>query len=202
MVFVKICGIAHLEDALAAAAAGADAVGFNFWKPGKRYVAPQKAAEIAAHLALKKVGVFVDEEIATVLDIAREVGLEVLQLHGAETPPSVRQLAPYEVWKAVKMDHPVAWASWGVSTFLLDSPGALPGGTGATFDWSLAEAAKAHGRVILAGGLNPENVADAVRRVRPWGVDVASGVEASPGRKDHRKIQAFVRAARAAAEAA
>ena len=195
--FIKICGITNLEDALAAAHAGADAVGLNFWKPGKRYVAPDRAAEIAAGLAVKKVGVFVDEDISTVLEIARTVGLDALQLHGAETPEYVRALAPYEVWKAVKMSGVVDWPSWGVKTFVLDSPGPLPGGTGATFDWILAHAAKEHGRVILAGGLNPENVAEAIRDVRPWGVDVASGVEIAPGQKDHHKIRAFVQAARA-----
>lgn len=182
---------------MAAAHAGADAVGLNFWKPGKRYVEPPRAAEIAAVVKVKRVGVFVDEEISTVLEIARTVGLDALQLHGAETPEYVRKLAPYEIWKAVKMTGTVDWPSWGVQTFLLDSPGVLPGGTGATFDWSLAHAAKAHGRVILAGGLNPENVAAAIRSVRPWGVDVASGVEIAPGRKDYHKLRAFVAAARA-----
>ena len=195
--FVKICGITNLEDALAAVHAGADAVGLNFWKPGKRYVTPERAAEIAAKVTVKKVGVFVDEEISTVLEIARTVGLDALQLHGAETPEYVRALAPYEIWKAVKMTGVIDWPSWGVSTFVLDSPGVLPGGTGATFDWILAHAAKDHGRVILAGGLNPDNVAEAIRSVRPWGVDVASGVEVAPGRKDHHKIRAFLDAARA-----
>lgn len=194
--FVKICGIINLEDALAAVHAGANAVGLNFWKPGKRYVAPERAAEIAAKVTVKKVGVFVDEEISTVLEIARAVGLDALQLHGGETPEYVRALAPYEVWKAVKMTGAVDWTSWGVKTFLLDSPGELPGGTGVTFDWSLAHAAKEHGRVILAGGLNAENVAAAIRSVRPWGVDVASGVEMSPRQKDHNKVRAFVRAVR------
>lgn len=199
--FVKICGITNLDDALAAADAGADAVGFNFWKPGKRYVAPDRATEIAEQLTVKKIGVFVDEEIATVLEIARQAAFDALQLHGAETPEYVRKLAPFEIWEAVKMDKPVDWTSFqasGVGTFLLDTPGTLPGGTGQTFDWSLAEAAKKHGRIILAGGLNPGNVADAVRRVHPWGVDVASGVETKPGRKNHRLLRAFVRAARAA----
>jgi phosphoribosylanthranilate isomerase len=195
-VFVKICGITNLEDALAAEHAGAHAVGLNFWRPGKRYVTPGKAAEIAAGVKVKKVGVFVDEEIKTVLEIARTVGLDALQLHGSETPEYVRALAPYEVWKAVKMTGVIDWPSWGVKTFVLDSPGPLPGGTGATFDWILAHAAKEHGRVILAGGLNPENVAAAIREVRPWGVDVASGVELSPRQKDHHKIRAFVHAAR------
>ena len=198
--FVKICGIANLEDALAAVHAGADAIGLNFWKPGKRYVTPERAAEIAAVVNVKKVGVFVDEEISTVLDLARTVKLDALQLHGSETPEYVRALAPYEVWKAVKMSGAVDWASWGVKTFLLDSPGSLPGGTGETFDWNLAKAAKAHGRVVLAGGLTPENVVAAIRKVRPWGVDVASGVESAPGSKDHHKIRAFVRAVRSTDE--
>src|SRR5579859_2699035 len=130
--FVKICGITNLEDAMAAEEAGADAVGFNFWKPGKRYIAPERATEIAAMLNVKKVGVFVDEEIPAVLKIANEAKLDVIQLHGSEAPAYIWRLAPFEIWKVVKMgetDKPVLWDSWGVKTFLLDSPGTTPGGT-------------------------------------------------------------------------
>lgn len=199
--FVKICGITNLDDAMAAEEAGANALGFNFWKPGKRYIEPERAVEIAAAVNVKKVAVFVDEEIATVLKIAKEGAFDVIQLHGAETAEHVRQLAPFEVWKAVKMQGAIPWDSWGVKTFLLDSPGTQPGGTGVIFDWNLAAAAKKHGQVILAGGLHAGNVADAIRHVHPWGVDVASGVESKPGRKSQRLMQAFVRAARSVEEA-
>ena len=203
---VKICGLTNLEDALAAVAAGAGAVGFNFWRPGRRYVAPEVAAGIAAALpaSLWKVGVFVDEEPETVLQIARQVKLAALQLHGAESPAYLEQLGPYEKVKAISMDSSFNTARLvgyrAVAAFLLDGAGATPGGTGSTFDWDRAVAAKQCGRVILAGGLTPENVADAVHRVRPWGVDVASGVESAPGRKDHGKVRAFVQAALQAAK--
>ncbi len=200
--FVKICGLTNLEDALAAVEAGADAVGFNFWRPGSRYVEPGRAAEIAAALpeGLWKVGVFVDEDPATALAIARQVKLTALQLHGAEPPGYLEQLGSYKKLKALRMDSGFdarRLAEYKSATaFLLDAPGATPGGTGRVFDWDCAVAAKEYGRVILAGGLTPENVAEAVERVLPWGVDVASGVESAPGRKDHRKLRAFVRAAR------
>ena len=203
---VKICGVTNLEDALAAVEAGAGAVGFNFWRPGRRYLAPERAAQIAAALpeGLWKVGVFVDEEVDTVLEIARQVKLTALQLHGAEPPTYLEQLGSYHKVKAIRMDSGFDAARLteyrSVTAFLLDGAGATPGGTGSPFDWGRAVAAKKYGHVILAGGLTPENVAEAVRRVRPWGVDVASGVESAPGRKDHTKVRAFVHAARSAAD--
>lgn len=202
---VKICGITNPEDALAAVEAGADALGFNFWRPGKRYVAPEPAADIIAGLpgAVWKVGVFVNEEISTVLRIARLAKLTAVQLHGAESPAYLESLGEYEKLKAIRVDsgfEAARLAEYRAATaLLLDGVGVTPGGTGNSFDWSRAIEAKKFGRVILAGGLTPENVSEAIRRVRPWGVDVASGVESAPGRKDHARMRAFVRAARDAA---
>jgi phosphoribosylanthranilate isomerase len=199
---VKICGITRLEDALAAADAGANAVGFNFWRSGKRYVSPERAAEIAAALpaGIRRVGVFVDESAATVLAIASQVGLDTLQFHGAESPEYLKGVAGYVKWKAFRMTpgwNPGVLGTYpGVEAFLLDTAGATPGGTGQTFDWNWALAAKPWGRIVLAGGLTPQNVAEAIRTVQPWGVDVASGVEDSPRVKNHALIREFIRAAR------
>jgi len=199
---VKICGVTRLEDAQEAASAGADAVGFNFWRPGKRYIAPEDAARIAAALPreIRRVGVFVDEGLTTVLETALQVGLDVLQFHGSETPEYLNAIETYVKWKAIRVERdwspPTLAAYAGVEAFLLDGAGATPGGTGQTFDWNAAIDAKQWGRVILAGGLTPANVAEAVRAVRPWGVDVASGVEDAPGVKNHQLMREFIRAAR------
>lgn len=206
MVFVKICGITDLADARAAADAGANALGFNFWRPGRRYIAPEGAAEIIAALPDRvwKVGVFVDEEPALVLEIAKKAGLSALQLHGKEAPQYLEWLGPYRKLKAIRVDDdfaPESLARYPAYAFLLDGAGSAPGGTGNAFDWQRAIAAKQFGRVILAGGLTPENVAEAVRRVGPWGVDVASGVESEPGKKDPRLVEQFIRAVREAEEA-
>ena len=200
---VKICGITRLEDALAAAEAGADAVGFNFWPSGQRYVTPERAAEIATALpaSVRRVGVFVDEAPEAVGKIASSAKLDVLQFHGLETAKYM-QAFPWTTWKVIHMTP--AWSPVGLpafskcEAFLLDNAGTTPGGTGRKFDWTRAVAAKKYGRVILAGGLTPVNVADAVRAVQPWGVDVASGVEDSPGIKNHALVRDFVRAAREA----
>jgi phosphoribosylanthranilate isomerase len=201
-VLVKICGITRLEDALLAVAGGADALGFNFWRPGKRYVSPERAAEIAAALpdGIRRVGVFVDESAASVLSIASQVALDTLQFHGAETPEYLQGIQGYAKWKAFRMtpswDPDVLERYAGVEAFLLDAAGSTPGGTGQTFDWSMAVAAKTRGQIVLAGGLTPGNVAAAIHAVQPWGVDVASGVEDSPGVKNHALIREFIRAAR------
>jgi len=195
---VKICGIRRLPDALAAAEAGADAIGLNFWRPGRRYVAPEVARQIARALPpfVCKVGVFVDEDPDKVREIADLVGLDALQLHGAETP-EVCAGFDLPVIKGIRVRGPESLADLGryrVAGFLLDAhvPGAAaPGGTGRTFDWSLAERARAAGPVILSGGLTPDNVEDAIRRARPYAVDVASGVETN-GEKDPAKIRAFI----------
>ncbi len=204
---IKICGMTRLEDALAAAEFGADAVGLNFWRPGKRYIDPERAAAISAALppAVRRVGVFVDEDAATVLAIARRVKLDVLQFHGSESPEYLTAIGAYEKWKTIRVMNdwtsttPIAnVTAYGPGcTFLLDAAGTFPGGTGQTFDWSLAIEAKRWGQVILAGGLTPQNVGDAIRTVDPWGVDVASGVEDGvPGIKSRVKMREFIQAAR------
>ena len=205
MTRVKICGIRRAEDAAAAVAAGADALGFNFWKGTPRYVAPSEAATMvaAAPPGVLTVGVFVDEEPERVAEIADQTGVMALQLHGSETPAYLDSLGAFLKIKAMKVSpgfDPAKMDDYGsASLFLLEGLVAgMVGGTGQTFDWSIAEQAKEHGKIILAGGLTPDNVADAVRRVRPWGVDVASGVESEPGKKDPRLIRAFIQAARSA----
>jgi phosphoribosylanthranilate isomerase len=199
---VKICGITRLEDAVEAANAGADAVGFNFWRPGKRYIDPDAAAKIGAELPreVRRVGVFVNETLAAALEIALRADVEVLQFHGSEPLTYLSAIESYVKWKAIRVGGdwtPATLGEYaGVEAFLLDAPGATPGGTGQTFDWNAAVAAKQWGRIILAGGLTPANVAAAVRTVQPWGVDVASGVEDAPGIKNHQLMREFIRAAR------
>jgi phosphoribosylanthranilate isomerase len=199
-VFVKICGITSEEDALLAVAMGADAVGFVF-APSPRQIAPQRAADIAKRLPAEilTVGVFRDETRQRLVDTVHRAGLHAAQLHGHETPGDshwIRQRVALLI-KAFAAGDPGLDTvdEFGADAILVDS--AAPG-SGEVFDWSLAEGAPSNRRVILAGGLTSSNVADAVRVVRPWGVDVSSGVEAAPGRKDARKVRAFVEAARAA----
>ncbi len=199
---VKICGITRLEDALLAARLGADALGFNFWPRSKRYLPPEAAREITARLPplVTSVGVFVDptrDEVLRAIDAAR---LQVVQLHGDE-PPELCAALPVPVVKAIRVTdrHSLAaLASYEVAGFLLDSASPGYGGSGAAFDWGLAAEVARELPVILAGGLGPENVAEAVRAVCPWGVDVASGVEAAPGVKDPEKLRRFVTAAKEA----
>ncbi len=202
---VKICGITRREDAVAALAAGADALGFNFWRQSKRYVAPAAARAIVARLPpfATPVGVFVNQPEEEILAIARDSGVRVLQLHGDE-PPDLCARLPYPVVKAIRVDATralAALASYEVAAFLLDTPSRGYGGSGAAFDWTLAQGVSDVAPIVLAGGLTPENVAEAVRAVRPYAVDVASGVESEPGVKDADRMARFVRAARAAAEA-
>jgi phosphoribosylanthranilate isomerase len=198
---VKICGITRVEDARVAADAGAEAVGFNFWRPGKRYVSPERAAEIAASLPadIRRVGVFVDEGAATVQAIAAQVGLDTLQFHGSETPEYLNGIEGRVKWKAFRVapgwNPDLLRRYTGVEAFLLDAAGPTPGGTGQAFDWTLAIAAKSWGQIVLAGGLTPANVAEAIEAVQPWAVDVASGVEDSPGVKNHKLVREFIRAA-------
>ncbi len=201
--FVKICGITSEEDALLAVAMGADAVGFVF-APSKRQLAVTQARDIVRRLPpeILTVGVFRDEAPERVVEMVHAAGLRAAQLHGRETAEQtlwVRQRVPV-VFKAFAAGDPALDRSddYGADAVLVDSP--VPG-SGEIFDWSLAEGAPAGRRVILAGGLTPDNVPAAIARVRPWGVDVASGVEAddsSNGRKDPRKVRAFIVNARAA----
>ncbi len=203
---VKICGITNLSDALAAVQAGADALGFLFHESSPRNIAPAVAREIILQLppAVAKVGVFVNATAETVRRIALECGLDTLQLHGEETPEFCRQFTALKVWKAIRVRDAASLQqlpayqtdAWLLDSFVPDKPG----GTGAKFNWDLAVAAKKFGRpIILAGGLTPDNVAAVVRQVQPFAVDVSSGVESAPGRKDHTKLRAFVQAARIAA---
>jgi phosphoribosylanthranilate isomerase len=190
---VKICGITHADDALAAVEAGASALGFNFWAASPRYLTPTAAAAITAQLPPRvlKVGVFVNEAPAAVAAIARAVNLDVVQLHGGEAPASSRY------WRACRVSADAVLdveSATGAEAILLDTavPG-MHGGTGRSFAWPLA---RIEGwRVIVAGGLDAGNVAEAIRIARPWGVDACSRIESAPGRKDHRKMTDFIQAA-------
>jgi phosphoribosylanthranilate isomerase len=192
---VKICGITNAADALAAVEAGADALGFMFSDLSPRSLAREAAAKIIRQLPpfIVKVGVFVDAPEAIVKQTVAECGLDALQFHGAEPPEYCARFAPHKIIKAVRM-----LASFETDAWLMDSwvPGKL-GGTGETFRWELAAEAKDWGRpIILAGGLKPENVAQAIHEVWPYAVDVSSGVEESVGKKDHAAIRDFISAVR------
>jgi phosphoribosylanthranilate isomerase len=197
-VFVKICGITNEEDALLAVAVGADAVGFVF-APSTRQIAPTRVAEIVRRLPADviTVGVFRNELPARVVAIVNQAGLHAAQLHGDETPEMVAEVRRNvrTVFKAVAAgSEAFAHAdAFGADAVLVDA--ATPG-SGQVFDWRLAEDAPHSVRLIMAGGLTPDNVADAVTKVRPWGVDVSSGVERSPGVKDPVLVRTFVRNAR------
>jgi len=207
--FVKICGITSPEDARVAIDAGADALGFVFWPMSPRKVTPQRAAAIAAELPpfVLRVGVFVDMARDEMARIADTVGLDLLQLHGDEPPEALANL-PRRALKAVRVGKGfeseeatryVAHAAGLLVDTRLPGETQLPGGSGVPFDWRLVKGlAERVPFLVLAGGLGPANVAEAVRIVRPHAVDVSSGVETLPGRKDPAKIRAFVEAARAA----
>ena len=197
MTKVKICGITSLEDALAAVEAGADALGFVFVEKSPRYVEPEKAAEIIVRIPpfVQIVGLFVNAPLDFVNRTADSCRLDIVQLHGDESPAycqSVRRRV-MKVFRVQGMESLIPMADYEVSAFLLDaySPGVY-GGTGESFDWDCAVAAKGRVPIVLAGGLNPDNVALAVAKVDPYGVDVSSGVESSPGRKDHEKVKRFI----------
>ncbi|MDD3580604.1 MAG: phosphoribosylanthranilate isomerase [Desulfobacca sp.] len=201
MVRVKICGLTNLADARLASDLGAHALGFIFYPKSPRYIAPEAARDIIAQLPplVLSIGVFVNEELATVRKLSDQIGLDWVQLHGEE-PPDYCQALGRNVIKvipvkdATSLDLMTAYQG-RVRAFLLDTyKSGQKGGTGQTFDWSLAVQAKTRGPVILAGGLTPENVAAAVQAVHPTAVDVASGVEAAPGRKDPNKLRAFFKA--------
>ncbi|ACL67516.1 Phosphoribosylanthranilate isomerase [Anaeromyxobacter dehalogenans 2CP-1] len=198
---VKICGVTRLEDALEAARLGADAVGFNFWPRSKRYVPPATARALVAALPpfVTAVGVFVDPTREELLAAVAASGVQVAQLHGDE-PPELLEGLPFPVVKAIRVGGPEALDQLArypaAAGFLLDSASPGYGGSGVAFDWALAARAAERTAVVLAGGLTPANVADAIRAVRPWAVDVASGVESAPGVKDRQLMARFVRAAK------
>jgi phosphoribosylanthranilate isomerase len=193
---VKICGITRLEDALLAASLGADALGFNLWPGSRRYLDPGAARAIVERLPpfVSAVGVFVNQPRPEVIAAARTAGVGALQLHGDEPPEECvgHSLPVLKALRVAGRESLEALRRYAVRGFLLDAPSEGFGGSGATFDWSLARDAAARATVVLAGGLTPGNVAEAVRAVRPWGVDVASGVESSPGVKDPEKLARFI----------
>jgi phosphoribosylanthranilate isomerase len=205
MMRVKICGITNLEDALLAAELGAHALGFIFYAKSPRSIKPIAARQIIAQLPplVLSVGVFVNEAAAVVLEVAEMVRLDWVQLHGEE-PPEYCRFLYRNVIKAIRVKHQsslslMASYQGSVRAFLLDTyKTGQQGGTGESFDWSLARQAREYGSIVLAGGLQPENVAAAIREADPLAVDVASGVEASPWRKDHARLRAFFQAVAAA----
>ena len=205
MTLVKICGITNLDDALAAVAAGADALGFNFYKPSPRYITPQHAREIIEQIPeLLTVGVFVNEEPDKVRAIAKEAGLRALQLHGDETPEYCRALAGYYVIKTFAVSDTFdiqAAREYKVEAIMLDTKhNKLRGGTGQVFDWSVAQqAGKTIPKLFLAGGLSPENVENAVEIVSPFAVDACSALEDTPGKKNPERMRVFVNAVRGVA---
>lgn len=205
---IKICGITRAEDAWAAVNAGADAVGFIFAASSPRYIAPALAGEIGRDLPpfVARVGVFVDEPAGSVRSIAATADLDTVQLHGRETPALIEELrsGSFRLIKAIRVRDESSLAplpTFDVSAFLLDSYVAgQHGGTGEKFNWDLAIQAKRLGKpIILAGGLTPENVREAIQAVQPFGIDVSSGVEQSPGIKDHDKIRRLIASAKSAA---
>jgi phosphoribosylanthranilate isomerase len=214
MTWIKICGTTNLDDARAAADAGADAVGFVLAESPRR-VEPQLVSTIVARMpaAIEKVGVFVNERPARIREIVKQTGLTAVQLHGDEPADFADQLFPGKeaerpkVYRALSMKTIFSAANATAflrmhrvkqifDALLVDSGSPTRGGTGFTFDWERArpfiDGLKKTGKVIVAGGLTPENVVRAIELFRPWGVDVASGVESEPGKKDHEKIRAFV----------
>jgi len=211
--WVKICGTTNLEDALAAVNAGADALGFVFAESPRR-VEPAVAGEITRALEepIEKVGVFVNETAERIREIVEVARLTAVQLHGYDTldvpaklkaepglPQELQVIPAYPMRRLLEGETLVNF--WTFDTVLFDTAvEGKRGGTGRTWDWELGramiETLRAHVRIVIAGGLTPANVADAIRTLRPWGVDVASGVEREPGKKDHEKVRAFVKAAK------
>jgi len=228
MTYVKICGITNLEDARCAAEAGADFLGFIFYPKSPRYIAPERAGEISRAIRCQRraecteqaprfVGVFVDEPVDVARAIIKVAGLDLVQLHGTETPDDVTALSPY-AFKALR-PQTLAEAQKAYAEFLTadrrppttnhppstvyhlpSTPDLLvdayhpqhKGGTGQIADLEIARWLAERCRLLLAGGLTPDNITDAIVRVRPWGVDVSSGVEATKGKKDHAKIRTFI----------
>jgi phosphoribosylanthranilate isomerase len=194
---VKICGIKEFEDARDAALLGAHAIGLNFYPNSPRYIDPTRAAQIIEKLPpfVTTVGVFVNHpDPQNLEDFAVSLGLHAVQLHGNETPDYCSMIQRVKVIKSFRVDSNFrvdTLRSYGSGTFLLD--GCSPG-TRRPFNWDLAFGANAFGSIIIAGGLDPENVAHAVNTLHPFGVDVASGVESKPGKKDYEKMRQFIEA--------
>lgn len=197
---VKICGITNTSDALAAVESGADALGFMFYTPSPRNVSLRAAADTIRQLPpfVVKVGVFVNADAELVVRAVGECGLNLLQFHGDEPPEYCLQfgMMSMKAFRIRDAESLKILPSYRTDAWLLDAyVSDQLGGTGDTFNWDLAVEARRLGRpIFLAGGLTPENVGDAIRRVQPYAVDVSSGVEAAPGKKDHAKVKAFIKA--------
>ncbi len=198
--FIKICGITSYDDAVSCIDAGATAIGFNFYAGSKRYIEPKHAKEIADKIRgkISIVGVFVDSEISETKEIASFVKLTYCQFHGSESPEYVNRFG--NAIKSFRVNNSlqnIYFDDYKAFSFLLDAYDESEfGGTGKKFNWILAREANEFGKIILAGGLTPENVQNAIQTAQPWGVDVSSGVELSPGKKDNKKIIQFVENAR------
>jgi phosphoribosylanthranilate isomerase len=203
MVYVKVCGITNSEDARIASRSGADAIGLVFAESPRRLSAEQ-AREIAAALpeGVLKVGVFVNEDPEEVLSVAREVGLDYAQLHGDETPETVTFLREggVKVMKALRVrdeDSLAALDGYGADLIMLDAwSEKVRGGTGERFDWALAKSLKGRGNIVVSGGLNPENVREAISFFEPYGVDASSSLEEAPGKRNEEQVRRFVSAAK------
>lgn len=200
---IKICGMTNSDDAWVAVEAGADMIGLIFYPPSPRYVSPRQAQRIVSRLpaSCRAVGVFVNEDIETITRIADDAGVHVVQLHGTEPPAVCRQLR-WPVFKTFRFTagvRPEMMQDYQVKAFLIEGfHSAYYGGSGTLADWCQTATLHQYGRIILAGGLTPDNVGEAIRRVRPYAVDVCSGVECQPGQKDWVKVRAFIAAAQAA----
>ena len=199
---VKVCGMTNLKDTLLAVEEGSDAVGFIFYKKSPRSVTMKLVREIVLELPpfVDTVGVFVDETADQINKIADYCNLDMVQLHGGESPTFCKRMRRrvIKAFRVIDMQSVKNISNFQVSGFILDTfSESLHGGTGKVFDWNLALPAKKFGPVIMAGGLTPNNVRQAIQRVRPYGVDVCSGVESEPGIKDHKKIRFFLKNAKA-----
>jgi phosphoribosylanthranilate isomerase len=203
MTVVKICGITNLDDALAAADAGADALGFNFYPRSPRYISPANAREIINQLpqSILKVGVFVNEELQSVFRILTQARVSAVQLHGDESPDYCSEITATYVIKAFGARDDLDVSKYKVDAIMLDTKDdRLHGGTGRVFDWSIAQRAHVSvgsmAKLFLAGGLSPENVARAIATVKPYAVDACSSLEETPGKKNHERVRAFINAVR------
>jgi phosphoribosylanthranilate isomerase len=205
MMLIKICGITNLADAQMAVDAGADILGFNFYRPSSRYIEPLAAREIIKQLpqGMLTAGVFVNESLELVEQVANETRVSILQLHGDESPEYCRTFKLNLVVKVLAVGHdfvPERALEYQVNGIMLDAHDkGLRGGTGHTIDWSSARRTRElFPRLLLAGGLSPENIAQAIAEVIPFGVDACSALESAPGKKDPQRVRAFITAARAA----
>jgi len=198
LIYIKICGITEVDDAVKIAELGVNALGFIFYLKSRRYISPDKAKEIIKHLPpfINTVGVFVNEKKESVIDVLNRCPIDILQFHGDETPEYCGQFNKRFI-KAFRVNEDFSFdvfLKFPASAFLLDSlvTGEY-GGTGVVFDWDIAVKAKKYGKIILSGGLNQENLSSAVAKVNPYGVDISTGVEIKPGKKDICKVKEIVK---------